>query len=121
RLPALAEPSVAACPEAVVGGAVAAVALLSLLPPPHAAMPGEMSGTATALAMKAMGLLRVIQAPSIEGRWSIARAGRSRHNPAPQTYLARTRLGRVGQALHGARPAPSGAVVRTREHLHLSR
>jgi hypothetical protein len=64
RLPALAVPTVADCPEAVVGGVDAAVALLSLLPPPHAAMPSATSGTATALAMKAMGLLRVIVAPS---------------------------------------------------------
>jgi hypothetical protein len=33
------------------------------------------------------------------GSWSIARAGQSRYTPAPELFLGRTRLGRVGQAL----------------------
>src|SRR3954453_7750167 len=97
RLPAFAVPTVAACPDVVWGGAAAAVAPPP--PPPHAATPSATSGTAAALAMKVMDLLRVILAPSDWGsRASLA--WNSRAIPLDQRSSSGGADSGGGQALH---------------------
>jgi hypothetical protein len=109
RLPTLAVPTVAECPEAVVGGVAAAVAPLP--PPPHAATPSEMIGTAAALAMNRIDRMRIMGAPLVDvlrpGR--VRRSGRVLH-PAWVVIGHDCTVARLGRRRNGYPPeiAPSG-------------
>src|SRR3954454_9501624 len=65
RLPPLAVPIVAVCPDAVFGGPLAAAALLPPLPPPQPATARATSGRAAAPARYLMGLLRIMLTPFV--------------------------------------------------------